>query len=129
MVCAQLFYRDDVNRCSYELGRYNSDLAFTGLYKLLVRMASPQMIPERAAKIINDYYRGLTAHVYNVTKGQGFMQLRGFSEPLPVVEQRIVGFVESAFMKCSAKNIQVKVIRSSSGTPDDYSEFQATWSS
>ena len=128
IVTAQLFFNNDVNKAAREMGRYSSDRAFTGLYKLLARLASPETFIERGVKILNDYYRGMTCKIIELQKGHWMLQLHGFTEPMPVVEQRTVSWLETALTKCSAKNLKMAITRTSSGRPTDYTEIEATWS-
>ena len=127
VIAAQLFFNGDVNKVAREVGYYSGIQAFTGLYKLLARLASPRTFIERNAKVLGDFFRGITSKTVTIDKTTENLQLYGFTEPMPVVEQRIAGWLEAAFTKCSAKNAKMKIIRSSTGKPGDYCEMQATW--
>ena len=127
LVCGQLFFNGDANKAAREMGYFSGNLAFTGLYKLLARLATPRTFIERNAKVLGDFFQGITSKTVTVDKTTEKLLLYGFTEPLPIVENRIAGWLEAAFTKCSAKNAKMKIIRPSSGTPGDYCEMVATW--
>ncbi len=121
----QVFYKGDP-RGSWELGRYSAERALTGIYKVFLRVGSPNWMIDRGNMVFNRFFRpGLMETVQN-EKNLAITQLKDFPESTGLVEMTIAGFIEKGLELSGTKNINVLITKSFS-RGDDYTEFKYTW--
>jgi len=113
-------------RGAWECGRYSAEFGLKGLYKVLVKLASPQVLIKKAGPIINSYYKPSTLEV--IDSGNNFVILRitEFSEMDKMIEYRIAGWMERALEICGCKHISIKIDKSLTDN-DPYTEYLITW--
>jgi hypothetical protein len=110
-----------------ELGRYSAEHGLKGVYRLFVRIGSPEFIISKAGQILPTYYRPSAMSVPEHTRGRAIVRVTEFPEPHPVVEHRMLGWMEQALTICGVKRIQAKIVVSmTTGSP--HTDFQLTWS-
>ena len=55
-IACRLFYSGDVRRCAWELGKFSAEYAAKGIYKILIRMKSPEYIVKKTTFMFSSYY-------------------------------------------------------------------------
>lgn len=109
-----------------EVGRFSADHGLNRIYKVFVKLGSPQFIITKASDIMSNYYKGCTMKVVESTKTSAVAQISDFPEMHRLAELRIVGWIERALEINGAKNIKLTVSKSVS-KGDAVSELSATW--
>ncbi len=120
-----LFYAGDV-KGARESGRFSADYSLKGIYKILVKLGSPEFLVNRAATIVGIYYTPSEIKVVESRKGQGIIQMTKFPDMDRVLEIRILGWMERALEISGAKEPNIKITKSLTAG-DPLSEFIATW--
>jgi hypothetical protein len=120
-----LFYAGDLKGAK-ESGRFSADYSLKGIYKIFVKLGSPEFMLRRAGAILPLYYTPSEMKVVECRKGQGIMQITKFQEMDQVLEIRIVGWMERAIEISGGKQANIKITKSLT-TGDPLSEFLATW--
>lgn len=120
-----LFYAGDL-KGARESGRFSADYSLKGIYKIFVKLGSPEFMLRRAGTILPIYYTPSEMKVVECRKGQGIMQITRFQDMDPVVEIRIAGWMERAMEISGGKQPNIKITKSLT-TGDSLSEFLATW--
>ncbi len=120
-----LFYDRHV-KGARESGRFSADYSLKGIYKIFVKLGSPEFMLRRAGTILPVYYTPSEMKVVECQKGQGIMQITKFSEMDKVLEIRIAGWMERAVEISGGKQPSIKITRSLTAG-DPLSEFVATW--
>ncbi len=123
-VC-ELFYGGNI-RGAWVVGRYSADYGLSGIYKIFVKVGSPDFILKRASTILSGYYSPCKLSVTESGPGKAILQITEFPEPSMLVESRIGGWMQRALEIHGCKSPQVKVTRSMTrGEP--VTEYDATW--
>ncbi len=120
-----LFYAGDL-KGARESGRFSADYSLKGIYKIFVKLGSPESMLRRAGAILPIYYTPSEMKVVECRKGQGIMQIIKFQDMDQVLEIRIAGWMERAIEISGGKLPNIKITRSLT-TGDSLSEFLATW--
>lgn len=120
-----LFYAGDL-KGARESGRFSADHSLKGIYKILVKLGSPEFMLGKAGTILGVYYNPSEMKVVESRKGQGIMQITKFPNMDRVLEIRIVGWMERALEISGGKEPDIKVTKSLTAG-DPLSEFIATW--
>ena len=120
-----LFYAGDL-KGARESGRFSADYSLKGIYKIFVKLGSPEFMVRRAGTILPMYYTPSEMKVVESRKGQGIMQITKFPDMDQVLEIRIAGWMERAIEISGGKQPNIKITRSLTAG-DPLSEFLATW--
>ncbi len=120
-----LFYAGDL-KGARESGRFSADYSLKGIYKIFVKLGSPEFMLRRAGTILPIYYAPSEMKVVECRKGQGIMQITKFPGMDQVLETRIAGWMERAIEISGGKQPNIKITKSLTGG-DSLSEFLATW--
>lgn len=120
-----LFYAGDL-KGARESGRFSADHSLKGIYKLFVKLGSPQFVVRQAASILATYYNPSEIKVVECQKGQAIVQITKFPDMNQLVETRIVGWMERGLEISGAEQPNIKITKSLTAG-DPLSEFHATW--
>lgn len=123
---ASLFYENDIEAAALEAGRYSAEMALKGIYKVFLKVASPNFIINRATIVSSSYFSACNFVVIeNLSKNAIFRitRLDGINE---IIEFRIKGWVEKAIAMAGAKNVKIKITKSLT-KGDEFSEFHIFW--
>lgn len=122
----ELFYGGNV-RGATEAGRYSADIGLTGVYKIFVKVGSPDFIMKRASSIMAGYYTPSQLNVIESGPGKAVIHITQFPEPSTLVEARISGWMQRALEINGCKNVMVRITRSLT-KKDPVTEFAVNWS-
>jgi len=111
---------------AFELGRFSADYALRGIYKVFVRLGSPEFTIKQGSGILPKYYDPSKIIVPEVGSGRAVMQITEFPEMHEVVEQRIAGWMTRALELSGAKEGRV-AITSTLRKKQPCTEFVLTW--
>ena len=105
-----------------EVGRFSAEHALRGVYKLFVKLGSPEFVIKRASSILPTYYRPCAAEVVEVSKGRATVRITDFEEMHTIIELRIKGWMEKALEISGCDNINITISKSLTKN-DPYTEF------
>ncbi len=91
---ADLFFQGDYNKAAREVGRFSADIALKGIYKIFVRISSPQFVLSRASSIFSTYYQPAEIKVVESTDKKAVLQLEKFHIDEKLIMERIAGWIE-----------------------------------
>jgi len=77
-----------------EMGRASADYSLTTIYKIFVRIGSPQFTLGKAARVFQSYYDTGTMEAIVNERGHTVLELRDFGEPAPEFCERLMGWLE-----------------------------------
>jgi len=123
---AQVFYKWDLKKAAWELGRFSADYSIGTLKKLLFKVGSTVFFLNKAGEFMDGYYRPATIIAKEVKEGEGIFQITKFPEIENTVEYRIAGWMERVLEIAGNKDISVE-ITSSLAKLDPYTEFLVKW--
>ena len=115
-------------RGAWECGRYSAEYGLKGIYKVLVKLSSPQILIRKAGPILLNYYRPSSLVVADSGPKNVIVHITEFPEMDKVIENRIGGWMERALEICGSKNVSVRIAH----TRIDFkpvTEFNITWKS
>ena len=96
------------------------------MYRLFVRISTPEFIIARAGQIMPTYYRPASIAVPEHSHGRAVVRITEFPEPFTEVEHRMMGWMEQALAICGVKTVQSKIVASmTTGAPN--TEFHLSW--
>ena len=120
-----LFYGGDL-KGAWEMGRYSADVALSGIYKLFVKVGTPQFIISRASNILSTYYRPGNINIVESNSNSIVVHFSNFIGMHQVIEYRIAGWIERALEISGCSDISLKVSRSMT-KGDEISEMIISW--
>jgi hypothetical protein len=120
-----LFYGGDA-RGARESGRFSADHALSGIYKLFVKIGSPQFIIGKASNIFTSYYRPSEIKTAELSDKGTIVHITQFAEPDELVEQRIAGWIERALEISGCKGVKLQILRSLTKN-DPVTEISCKW--
>lgn len=123
-LCDMLFNKSD--RGAWECGRYSAEYGLKGIYKVLVKMSSPQILIKKAGPILINYYRPGKIEVTNSDSTHVVTRITEFPEMSKIVEYRIAGWMERAIEICGAMNVTVNITKSLTEN-DPCTEYSISW--
>jgi hypothetical protein len=109
-----------------ELGRASADYAMTTVYKIFFKLGSPQFVVSRAARVWRTYYDSGDMHAVTAEPGHAVIDLAGFSEPVPELCERLIGWMSRSVELAGGKGLRsahsLCVLRG-----DDVCRFEGWW--
>ncbi len=122
----KVLYNNDVKKAAWESGRFSADSALTGIYKVFIKVSSPNFIISRAGKIFETYYRPSKIEVVSNVGKTVNLHITEFPEPNKVIDYRIAGWMERALEINNCKNVRVNLPQMMSGG-FNVTEFDISW--
>lgn len=123
---AKLFYKNDIEKAAFEAGRYSAETGLKGVYKIFVRIASPNYLMQRAGRVFTSYYSPSEISVVNSHDKGLTLHITKFPEPEKVIEYRIAGWCEKALEFTNCKNVKANITKSLA-KGDNLTEIVITW--
>lgn len=123
---AKKFYNNDIPKAARESGRYSAEVGLKGVYKIFVRVASPNYIMQRAGRVFTSYYSPSDISVVNSHDKGLTLHITKFPQPEEVIEHRIAGWCERALEFTNCKNVKADITKSLA-KGDSLTEIVITW--
>ena len=121
----EIFY-NDVEKGAFEMGKYSSNMAIKGIYKMLVKVSSPSFIVNRTSSIMTGYYRPCVMNVTEKSKGRAVLSIVEFPDPDVAVDYRVYGWIKNT-MEFSSFRLPRVTLQKSMGKGDYATEFLVEW--
>lgn len=99
----------DINDIAWEMGRYSSEIALKGVYKIFVRIASPAFIIGRAANMLETYYRPSRINLQERQSNKIVLEFVNFLKADHMIMQRIAGWSYNTFTAVKTKNVKTEL--------------------
>lgn len=120
------FYNGDP-KSAWRIGRYSADYGLQGVYKLLVRLGSPEALAKRAGSVMEKYYDPSSIECVEAVKNRAVLRVTHFPDWNKHIEYRIGGYMERGIEISGGKNPSVD-ITSSMTRGNKYTEYNIAWS-
>lgn len=121
-----LFYNGNHTKAALELGRYSSEVALKGIYKIFVRVSSPHFVLSRASSIFSAYYRPSDIKVVESKDKRCVIELKQFHTNEKLIMHRIAGWIEKTLEITLKAPLRVEVQNDVSGN-DLMTRITAEW--
>ncbi len=116
---AEIFFEGDAHGAR-ESGGHRAQAVLGGT------AVSPATVIKRAERMFSTCYTPTVAQAAIISPGNGMVRLTYFSELDPLIEARLIGFVERGLELCGAEDVGVGITSSiAQGRP--YSEYHFSW--
>ena len=125
-MCTMFFNKS--HRGAWECGRYSAEYGLKGIYKILVKLSSPQILIKKAGPILLNYYRPSELEIAESGPKHVVVRITQFPEIDKVIEHRIGGWMERAIEICGSKNVSVQITMPKTDHKP-YTEYYITWKS
>ncbi len=113
-------------RGAWDCGRYSAEYGLKGIYKVLVKLSSPQVLVKKAGQILLNYYDPSAIDIPESDENHVVARITEFPEMHKVIEYRIAGWMERAIEVCGGFNVTVNITKSLADR-DKYTEYTITW--
>jgi len=90
----RLFFETEQD-AAWHLGRYSSEIALKGIYKIFLKVSSPNFVINRATSVFATYYRPSEIEVKESGPGKVVLSLSGFDKNDILVMYRIGGWISN----------------------------------
>ena len=117
---------DNDNKGAYKVGYHSADTGLNGIYKLFIKLGSPNFIISKTAKVFGMYYKGAKMEVISSTSESVILDITHFPEYSIIIEQRVIGWIEKALEITGCKNIKTSLVKSLAKN-DDSTELFIVW--
>jgi len=94
---------------SWNLGRYSSEVALNGIYKIFLRISSPLFVLSRLENVITTYYRPVSSKIIEKAEKKAVFQAFKFASEERLAIYRIAGWAERTIETCGIKNLKVSI--------------------
>ena len=121
-----MFYGGDA-RGAWDMGKESADFSLNGIYRIFVKVGSPNFIISRASRIIKSFYNPSDVEMLENKPYFARFRIKNFEFIDKYIEARICGWVEQALYINGLRNHTVK-IEKSMAAGDQYTEFSFSWS-
>lgn len=120
-----LFYGGTLKGAT-EQGRFSASHGLRGVFRLFVRIASPEFIIARASQILPSYYRPSTMSVAEKSPGHTVVLVTDFPDPDESIEHRMMGWMEQALIMCGVNSVAAQIgVSMTDGAP--HTAFHVSW--
>lgn len=119
-------FNGDAVKAGWETGRYSSEIALNGVYKVFVKMATPQFIIGRSGKILPSYYDPSELAVKETGAKHVILNISKLPINHEVLEARIFGWIQKALEVTGCKNVQINPVKTMT-KGDSITELMITW--
>ncbi|MCK5028367.1 MAG: hypothetical protein KAR57_01945 [Bacteroidales bacterium] len=126
LAIAKMFYNNDKEKAALEAGRFSAEQGLKGVYKIFVRIASPNYLMQRARRVFTSYYSPSEISVANSHDKGLTLHITKFPNPEEVIEYRIAGWCEKALEFTNCKNVKANITQSLA-KGDELTEIVITW--
>ncbi len=86
----EIFYQGN-EKGALESGRFSAGIGLKGVYKLFVKLGSPEFLIRKASAIFTGYYQPSEMKVVASEEKKRVVQITKFPEPSSIIEWRIAG--------------------------------------
>ena len=119
------FYAGDLKGAT-EVGRYSADFGLKGIYKLAIKLGTPEGLATRASALLSSYYQPIESQVIEAVPREAVFRIMKFPEMDQLVENRIVRFCQGGIDISGGKNVRTEV-SPSMVRKGPYSDFITKW--
>lgn len=99
----------------------------TGIYKIIVKLGSPQFVLKGIATTHRLYFRGVQIETKSVDHRKFVIRYNGFKKEHQLIRYCIIGFYQEALKISGAKKVETTIITDIKENKG-YLEFELTWS-
>jgi hypothetical protein len=121
----ELFFRGDI-KGAREGGRFSAEKGLKGVYRIFVKLGSPEFLIRKASVIFTNYYQPCEMKVVAQEDRKAVVHITKFPEPSALIENRIVGWMEKALEISGCKRVEVRITQSLAKGAS-HTEIVATW--
>lgn len=104
---AELFYNKDEIKAAHELGRFSSEIALKGIYKIFLKVSSPGFVISRASSVFSTYYRPSEIEIIENEAQKVVLSLKGFKTNEKLIMYRIGGWMSKTLELTFSKDTQI----------------------
>lgn len=122
----KLAFEGDSIKAAWETGRFSSESALNGVYKIFVKMATPQFIIGRSGKILPSYYDPSDIAVKETGPKHVILTISRLPSTHEVLEARISGWIQKALEVTGCKNVKIDPTKSMT-KGDSITELKISW--
>ena len=121
----EMFYNNDP-KAVWNIGRYSADFGLKGVYKILIRLGSPEALAKRAGSVMEKYYQPSKIECLKAEKHHAIVRVTKFPSWNNHIEYRIGGYMERAIELSGGKTPKVQVT-ASMNRGQSYTEYDIKW--
>lgn len=105
---AKLFYDGNEKKASYNIGLYSADEGLKGIYKIFIKIASPNYVLQRSSRIFKTYYDPIEISIIEDEDKHVILQINDIDENYKLLFDRISGWIFRILELINALPLEVK---------------------
>ena len=121
----RLFYNGDP-RGAWEEARFAADTELHGIYKVFIRIATPDFLMRNSSMILGSYFSDAELKIVESTKQMIRLRIHKVELPHVLFDNLACGWIEQALEICGCKKLQVAVVQSAMQNKA-FTEILITW--
>ncbi len=100
------------------------DRQLRGIYRLFIKLGSPEFVLKRISTVHMAYFNGITAEIVSLTPGRGVIRYIGFEPEHRLIGHIVIGFFRKALAISGAKDVHA-AFATPIGAPE--ADLVVTW--
>ena len=115
----ELFY-DSAKIAAEKSGRYSAEKSLKGIYKIFVKVASPQYVIKRGSNVFSSYYKPARIKASSTSKKSAKVTIYNFSKEEEVIISRVAGWIQRAAEITGESNVRTQISQTSENGDPTY---------
>lgn len=108
---------------AWKEGRYTAETNLRGVYRVFVKVASPQSLVKNTASLWGSYYDGSTARVLESGGNGAVLLLQGIEPACAEFDHHVAGWIERALEICGSSRTGFTITNPAKGA----TRYDITW--
>lgn len=106
---AEMFFSGNEQKAALDVGKYSADVALKGIYKIFLKISTPQFMLSRATRVFSSYYNPSDIQIVETDSNNAVLQIAKFDIKDRLIVHRIAGWIDGALNIMKYKNVQITV--------------------
>ncbi len=111
-ITGKLFYSNNFEKASWDLGRYSAKKGLTGIYSIFIKVAKTGFVLRRSSRIFNTYYKNAEFIILKQDNNYVEFEVKGFLSKDKLILHRIAGWIEMVLELLGKKDIKITIDKS-----------------
>lgn len=100
----------DPKKIFWQTGDYAAQSALNGIYKVFVKIATPNFLLDRSRSIVVTFYKNTSIEITKSDKNEAELLYKGFNADYKLIMYRIAGWIDSSMRFTKAKDVVTKLV-------------------
>jgi len=105
-----MFFNSNEIEAGLAIGRYSAEMALKGIYKIFVRISTPQFVLSRATSVFSTYYNHAEITIIETSSNKAILDFNQFERKDELIMHRVSGWIEKTLDITLKKSIKMNLV-------------------